>query len=140
MIHNQEPPNWVAERAKCNLELIFEALCQVLDRDVGAMNAVPERQRLGRQFQLEVNADGTRPIAQVTQVHSTDSLVTQKVYARFESGETAISIQASSLSQSVLARVRWDEQARACKLYIGKDRYEVWELSEWVLGPMFFPN
>ena len=130
----------MAERAKCNLELIFDALCQVLERDVGAMNAVPERQRLGRQFQLEVNADGTRPIALVTQVHSTDSLVTQKAYARFESRETAISIQASSLSQLALALVRWDERARSCKLYVGDDRYEVWELSQWVLGPMFFPN
>ena len=140
MIHNQEPPNWVVERAKCNLELIFDALCQVLERDVDAMNAVPERQRLGRQFQLEVNADGTRPIALVTQVHSTDSLVKQKAYARFESRKTAISIQASSLSQLALALVRWDERARACKLYVGDDRYEVWELSQWVLGPIFFPN
>ena len=140
MIHNQEPPNWVAERAKCNLELVFDALCQVLARDVEAMNEVSERQRLGRQFQLEVNADGTRPLASVTQVQSTDRLVTQKAYARFESRETAISIQASSLPQLAFACVRWDERARACKLYIGENRYEVWELSQWVLGPMFFPN
>ena len=140
MIHNQEPPNWVSERAKCNPALIFEALCQVLDRDVNEVNALPERQRRGRQFQLEVNSDGTKPMALVTQVHATDNPDIPKAYARFERGEAAITIQASSLPQLVLARVRWDERTRSCKLYIEENRYDIWELSQSVLGPIFFPN
>ena len=139
MIHYQEPPNWVAERAKCNLELIFEALCQVLERDVNEVNALPERQRRGRQFQLNVNSDGMKPIAQVTQVHPTDNPDTQKAYASFERADTVIVIQSSSLQRVFHARVRWNEQARSCKLYVEKDEYEVWGLSQWVLDPIFFP-
>ena len=140
MIHNQEPPNWVAERAKCNLELIFEAFCQVLDRDVNEVNALPERQRRGRRFQLDVNVDGTRPIAEVREVCSTSNPDTHSAFATFQRGDAAITIQASSLAHTVHARVRWDERTRACKLYVQDDKYEVWELSQWVLGPLFFPN
>ena len=140
MIHHQEPPHWVVERAKCNLEMIFEALCQVLERDVNELNELPERQRHGRRFLLAVNMDGPRPIAQVKQEHESNNPDGQQVYARFERGDAAISIQASSLSHAEHARVRWDEGARSCKLYVGDIKYEVWELSQWVLGPMFFPN
>ena len=140
MIDHHEPPHWVVERAKCNLELVFEALCQVLERDVNEVNELPERQRHGRRFLYEVNVDGTMPIAKVNREHGTSNPDRQEVYARFERGDAAITIQASSLSHAEHARVRWDEGARSCKLYVGDIKYEVWELSQWVLGPMFFPN
>ena len=96
------------------------------------MNKLPEWQLQGRKFRFEFNADGTRPMAQVTD--------TQQAYAKFERGDAAITIQSSTLTRSFLVRVRWDEGVRSCKLYVDDNRFEVWELSQWVLGPIFFPN
>ena len=118
MIDHHEPPHWVVERAKCNLELVFDALCQILERDVNEVNELPERQRHGRHFLFAVNTDGPSPIAQVNQEHGANNPARQQVYARFQRGDAAITIQASSLSHAVHARVRWDEGARSCKLYV----------------------
>ena len=32
------PPNWVAERAECKIDLLYDALCQVVQRDVAEAN------------------------------------------------------------------------------------------------------
>ena len=141
MLHHQEPPHWVEERAKCNLELIFAALCQVLEHDVNEVNALPERQRYGQSFLFEVNVDGTMPMAQVNKEHETSNPDSQKAYATFRRSDRTITIQASSLPNNVVrAHVRWNAGARSCKLYLDETPYEVWELSQKVLGPMFFPN
>ena len=43
MLEHGQPPNWVAERAKCRLALIFEALSQLVERDVAEFNKVAPR-------------------------------------------------------------------------------------------------
>ena len=64
MIDHQQSPNWVAHRGRCNLDLTFEALCQVVERDVGEMNKLSPQIRRGHKFTLEKKGEGTAPMLQ----------------------------------------------------------------------------
>lgn len=136
MVNYQTPPNWVAERAKCNLDLVFEALCQVIERDVNEMNGLPRQQRQDRTFSFALNVDGTKPIALVSR-----NSEEQKAWARFEKSIVAIQIQVfmpGMMMPQFLAYPEWIQRTRSCVLTVEERQYQVWELSQKALGPLFF--
>ena len=130
MLERQAPPSWVTKRAECNLDLIFEALSQIVTRDVGEMNALPESKRNGYTYKVETNSDGVFPIIRVGKVSSAGEEV-RAVF--FQLKRDFIHTNASGN-----VHVRWDQEANACQLLINENRYEVWQVSQWVLGPLFF--
>lgn len=140
MLPNQTHPNWVTERAQCNLDFIFEALCQIIERDVTELNGLSEEQRKGRTFSLEVISDGKSPIANVTEnANSNDDR--KKAWARFEKSTVAIRIQVfipRVTGDTAFARPEWNERALSCRLTMNGQQYKVWEISQIVLGPIFF--
>ena len=47
-----QPPNWVAERAKCSVDLVYLALRDVGCRDVKEINGLAEEKRHGFTFEF----------------------------------------------------------------------------------------
>ena len=52
------PPNWVAERAECKIDLLYDALCQVVERDVAEANKLSPDLRGGFTYSVERNDEG----------------------------------------------------------------------------------
>ena len=119
----EAPPNWVAERAKCNLDLTFEALFQVVKRDVDEINKIHPGD-----FELEQNSEGTKPMIQVKK--SDNRKVT------FTKSEVAIRI--NTPEKIILAHPKWNSETTSCKLIVDNQPLKIWQISQLALGDLFF--
>ena len=132
-----QPPNWVAERAKCRVDLLFEALCQVVERDVAEVNKLPSNLRGGFTFSVERNDDGMNSLLRVYRSTEGDSASTAQAVATFTQLGTGIHVLIAG-KEAFMALPEWVDQPRSCLLSIDGTRYQVWELSQRILGPVFF--
>ena len=132
-----QPPNWVAERAKCRVDLLFEALCQVVERDVAEVNKLPSNLRGGFTFSVERNDDGMNSLLRVYRSTEGDSASTAQAVATFTQLGTGIHVLIAG-KEAFMALPEWVDQPRSCLLAIDGTRYQVWELSQRILGPVFF--
>ena len=130
-----QPPNWVAERAKCRVDLLFDALCQVVERDVAEYNKLPAGLRRGCSFSAESINEGTMPVLRV--YHTTDGKT--DAAASFTQLEQGINVWVVEKGWK-LASPEWVEQTKSCLLSIDGALCKVWELSQRVLGPLFFEH
>ena len=137
MIQHTPPPNWVAERAKCNLDLTFAALYDVVKRDVDEMNKLSDKQRRGYSFSLEQNGEGTNPRIRVRRFPENDPDSNESIDVTFEKSIRAIRIDRPP-NTTALAFPCWHEKTTSCHLKINGRNYKLWELSQWVLEPLFF--
>ena len=136
------PPNWVVERAKCRIELTFEALVQIVERDVSEMNDLPMSRRRGYRFEVEINGEGLRPLLRVRRCLDSDTDRGDERTVTFECFDDWIGIKASGKNPR-RASLKWHNASASCRLFVDlkelKDRpFEVWELSQEYLGPIFF--
>ena len=53
MMNYSQPPNWVKGQADCSLDLMFEALIQIVTRDVDEANRLYAEGRSKRRFRIE---------------------------------------------------------------------------------------
>ena len=127
------PPNWVAERAECKIDLLYDALCQVVERDVAEANKLPPDLRGGFTYSVERNDEGTMPLLRV---YRSQEGASAEPVATFSQSQASIHVTA--MTGNCLARPEWVEQSRSCFLSISGTRHQVWELSQRVLGPLFF--
>ena len=126
MLNHEPPPNWVKGRAECNLSMMFEALAQIVERDVAEANKAIH----GREFKFELCAEGVRPILRVEDRADSTGGVTISL------AETD-AIRVSGGGVQFYARPRWD--GHRCRMYINdEDRCELWELSQAALSKFFF--
>ena len=135
MIGHEQPPNWVAERAKCRVDLIFEALRQVIERDVAEFNKLSANDRTDRTAILIKNGDGIFPMVGV-QVRSAEG---SKQDITFVQEANILKVHAANQVLNIGAA--WDPKRQACLLTDrkGDKTYESpWELSQAVLGPFLF--
>ena len=124
-MENIQPPHWVKKRAECSLDLIYAALCQLVERDVEEMNALPESQRQSRTFRLEKNTDGDYPILRVLPSEGDSSVF-------FQRKRDVIYINGKTVC------VRWDNEIGSCRLALDDEQLEVWQVSQRALEPLFF--
>ena len=140
MINHQQPPNWVAEHApQCDLDLTFEALAQIVKRDVEEINNLPLEKRQGYSFALKYNGKGTCPLLRVSRFPEIPFYKRDDLCVTFMKSPEAIEICCVD-GDPLLAYPKWDKSASSCKLYVkGQDgNYELWELSKMALKPLFF--
>ena len=130
------PPNWIAERAECKIDLLYDALCQVVERDVAEANKLPPDLRGGFTYSVERNDEGTMPLLRVYRLREGNPAVPAQPVATFSQSQASIRVTAET--GNFLARPEWVDQTRSCFLSIDGTRYKVWELSQRVLGPLFF--
>ena len=136
-------PNWVAERAKCNLDVTFTTLTQIVKRDVAEMMNIPSSQREGREFRVDEKENG-HPIVEVLQSHELKDR--EEALCSFMQHHDAIIVSSSKLKAAFKVIPRWGMQTNQCRFVIqlpgeedceiGQD--ELWKISRKVLGPLFF--
>ena len=142
---HQPPPNWVAERARCNLDLTWESLIQVVQRDVVEANKIPTSVRGDYIFDIERNDEGTSPTLRVgrreADGHEYNGSVT---FTKFPSSIIVSSPYFGLTHGTDVARItatpEWSEQTLSCRLHVNGEQHKVWELSQIVLGPLFFQS
>ena len=127
MIEHREPPNWVLGRAKCTLLVRFEALAQIVKRDVAEANKAIEM----RDFVYEDCTEGTRPFMRISE-RGTDKAVNIAI------AETnTIRVSGAGIAPGFHVRPRWD--GKQCRMYLrDKEPYELWEISQAALENLFF--
>lgn len=132
-IFHKEPPRWVQLRAECRVDLKFAALRQVVERDVADFNGLEDGQRGGRRFQFNSNGEGTQPFFTVEE-QGGDMRVS------FQLKSSSIAVSGGGQAFSVFPK--WNAESRTCKLYKrdGEGLFEVWEISQMALDPVFFPE
>ena len=130
------PPNWVAERAECKIDLLYDALCQVVERDVAEANKLSPDLRDGFTYSVERNDEGTMPLLRVYRSREGKPAGPAQPVATFSQSQASIHVTAKT--GNFLARPEWVDQTRSCFLSIDGTPYKVWELSQRVLGPLFF--
>ena len=138
MIIQSPPPNWVADRAKCNLDLIFESLAEVVKRDVDEMNKLSSKRRRNYQFSYEQNGEGVNPRLRVIRYPEGKPDADGCLYVTFEKSKVAIRIQQAPDGATVLAYPEWIEATSSCRLQIDGENLKVWNISQRFLGPLFF--
>ena len=131
------PPNWVAERAECKIDLLYDALCQIVERDVAEANKIPPDLRSGFTYSVERNDEGTMPLLRVYRSREGKPAGPAQPVATFSQSQASIRVMAAGTG-GFLARPEWVDQTRSCFLSIDGTPYKVWELSQRVLGPLFF--
>ena len=136
-IDHTSPPNWVAARAKCNLDLTFDALFQIIQRDVSEMNKLSETRRRGYSFDIEQNGEGLHPSIRVRRFPEQDPDGNKILWVTFTKSTAAIRIE-SPLGEVELAYPQWEESSCSCRLHIDGKRYRAWEVCQRALGPLFF--
>ena len=136
MLGHQPPPNWVAARADCKVDLLFEALCQIVKRDVSEVNKLSSDMRGGYIFDASLNGDGTKPLLRVYRASETAPDDPRSVVT-FEQTRWDIRIQSRRAKEGIVA-TPWVDEAGTCLLSVDGTRYRVWELSREVLSPLFF--
>ena len=107
--------------------MTFEALSQIVERDVAEANKVFN----DRNFRIEHCNEGTRPMMYVSEPGAAEG-----VGVKFEVSETAIRINGGGVQFFV--RPRWD--GNRCRMHINDESraYELWEISQTALGNLFF--
>ena len=131
MINHKQPPNWVRERSKCTLDLKFTALREIVERDVAEFNKLNEQDRQGFSCSVKFDSEGTRPRFRVKRSDGEAST--------FELDHWAIRIWPPfGVKPPHLAFAVWDEKAATCRMRFNERSCRVWEISQSVLGPLFF--
>ena len=120
-------PNWVRGRAECNLRMTFDALSQIVERDVEEANKVFR----DRQFKCEQSEKGIRPLMYVSEVGADEG-----VGVEFKMSKTAIRINGGGVQFFI--RPRWD--GHECQMHINDEphAHELWEISQRALIRLFF--
>ena len=132
MLNHQPPPNWVRGRADCNLDMTFEALHEIVKRDVEEFNGLPKSKRRGRTFRVCDNTEGCVPKFMVAPECEGPARVI------FSLEETAIRINGGGVHFYV--RPRWD--GTRCRMHVNDDKRpsEIWELGQAALEVLFFAH
>lgn len=136
MLGIESSSNWVATRAECPVELLFDGLTQIVERDVAEVNKLPSGLRGGCIFSVKKNGECPAPLLGVYRRPEGDG-GGGALIARFQRGRSAIRITASGMD-SVVAIPRWTSDDARCLLVVDGIEYQVWELSRSILEPLFF--
>ena len=138
MLGEESSPNWVASRANCSLDAAFEVLFKIVQRDVLEANNLEAGLRGNATFDSYIDWSDPTPTLTITRFAG-DGPDRQRVFSvQFVKSEVAIRVQASFPDRSFFARPHWNERSNRCRLEVEGDYLDPWEVSQLVLGPLFF--
>ena len=130
------PVNWIKARADCNLDLSFDALRSVVQRDVGIANDTPSltaQDTISFAFQHE--DQGVVPTFIVRRTIR-DKPAGE---ARFAQHPQKIEVDFGSGSEERFSvSALWDAEHCKCRLLMDGKPCEIWEISRRALEWLFF--
>ena len=127
------PPNWVKARADCNLELSFQALREVAERDVSIANGIDSITRNRFAFFLQ-NEEGSHIPTFCVDRREGNRPVDKVLFKMYPQEITVHNSQGAKFCVTAV----WDERNCRCNLLIDDDSYEIWQISRKALEPIFF--
>ena len=130
-------PRWVKGRADCNVALNFEALKDIVKRDVGDINSLPEENLKGFKFEFQAAADGLFYF-RVYRVHHDRHRYCEPDFVTITKGVSSIDFEGNGDFKDFQADPKWDEKNCACRMYVDNQPFELWELSQKALSSLFF--
>ena len=146
--HNLAPaPHWVAARAACQVDTVFEEILKAVQEDVAAMNKLPADQRRNLHYTYE------RPNNRQANVYAEDASgsipthysfrVPMAVILTKEANGQCIQIQQkiTQHGENVDVIPRWNAEKQSCELIWGDETnrpLEVQQVSQKALEPLFF--
>ena len=135
--------NWVENRGQCSTTLGFWSLAKVVERDVQQANALPEQLRGQHTFSFERNEkSAVEPFFRVIKRHQNFPSTMEGPCVVFVQKLTHIEItcQGHPVHGSTPIRVTpsWDAKRHQCHWWIDKTHYDLWQVSQEVLGDLFF--
>ena len=137
MIEHREPPRWVTERGKCSISAKFDALAEIVERDITEANALAPKLRGDRTFKYVEMPEGVYRKFEVQRWKGEEN----EGGGIFRELKAAIEfVYHPGDPDKYLITPEWNGEESVCVLRIeGEDRaYEVWEISQRFLGPMIF--
>ena len=129
MLNYGPPLNWVPARADCRLDLTFQELRRLIERDVHEFNKLPTHSRANRTFRIASDNTGTR-VEQVTEGRD------NQPHVIFTMSTAAIRVNGGGVQFYV--KPRWT--GSTCDLFVNDNDgpYKVWEISQMALSNLFF--
>lgn len=133
-------PNWVAERAKCHMGLLFEALRNIVIKDVDRRKEEAANPQWRGEFHYAKYGDDP-PAFTVENFNQGSYLFTYSL----DSDAIFITSQREKL---YTISTRWDAEQSRCQIVVaspaGSSREfphaELWKAVQYVLEPFFFPS
>ena len=134
-------PNWVSDRAKCNVDLAFRALVGIIERDVAEANRLERSSLKGRRFEITRGDKGLEVACRPppNSVGITEPTVT------FEKSSESIEVHCNggnpfnpdpTLEFEVVPT--WDKDSATCEFHIDNQPYKAWQISQRALETLFF--
>ena len=129
-------PNWVRERAECEIGAAFENLCAEVKRDVDEMqpyipkvlppNSTLKTDQQKTLFVVRCDSDYAEATFCVTfSLRGTDNTIHVEV-------EAGLHHRAHTITTA------WNSHKECCDLFFDEQSLAPWSVSEHVLGPLFF--
>ena len=131
------PPNWVAERARCNLSGMFAALIERLKEDVREINRLPSARRGDHQFDAGMVPGCGSSSFQVFWRMESNPNHTSGGGVLFDLNTTSMSFQRPHEEKTMIVP-QWNHSGTKCELFIGDKKYELWQISQMALCEFFF--
>ena len=144
-----EGPNWVSERAKCNMDRLFRALCALVKCNVDRMNKEAHTQDWPIQCVY-------RPPIQDVQECTVERLGpgTDPTGCQFEYNSKMDHIVVRLMDRTCIIRTHWDGENARCQLVVDssidglkgeeEERHvefphdHLWKVVQYILEPFFF--
>ena len=129
MLNYDQPPNWVKGRADCRLDLMFEALKQIIERDIKEFNDLPE-------FSVKTaNLNCTPTMRAPTLLKIEQVGNPSKANLHLEMSSAAIRIGGGNQFYDQFGTKMPESAPSTC----GKDGpHETWQISQSALSNLFF--
>ena len=134
---NDAADRWVMDRARCSLDLVFDALIEIVERDVKDMNSLPATLRGSDKFWVEHNGDGLNKRLRVRR-HPEQEPANYYVGAvTFVKSSTCIDVVIAP-GDNFRVVPKWENSTSSCQLHVGEQQLKVWQISCKALSPLFF--
>ena len=146
---SEQRPEWIAKRAACQIDTVFEALLDVVQQDVAAMNELPAEQRrrpfkykYDRRYNEQAIVFRTDEFGAILPTNFGSNVAMAVIFEKFGGGDL-IQIR-QNLAQGTMKQdvtLDWNEKELSCGLIWDEDKthpLEVWQVSRKALEPLFF--
>lgn len=146
------PPNWVKAREDCSIELAFEALRQIVKRDVEEANKLKRTREKKYEFKFHYENGGINRMFKVERVYFEAQIQAPdlpSVGFELQSDKKRIKVCSDKeryrLLPNFLLSQEWDETKQECKMFRScdnprnnKNQIKLWEASQEALSVLFF--